>query len=111
MAIRSIINREKRKEDERSKSPKESLNTISNATISKEQELQEVKADGKVEGETTVPEVFDSSNYDSMVEMKKSADRQEEQHLVEVLSTFESLKFEDLCGLRFTEFYAITNLL
>ena len=89
MAIRSITNREKRKEDERSKSPKESSDTISNTTIPKEQELQDVKAGDKVGGETTFPEVFDSSRYDSMTEMKKSADMQEEQHLEEVLSTVE----------------------
>jgi hypothetical protein len=38
---------------------------------------------------TTIPEVFDSSKYDSMTEMKKSADMKEGGHLKEVLSSVE----------------------
>jgi hypothetical protein len=36
-----------------------------------------------------IPEVFDSSKYDSMKEMKESADTNEERHLEKVLSSVE----------------------
>jgi hypothetical protein len=65
MAIQSIADREKRREGEKSKTPKV---------------------------ETTITEVFDSSKYDSMVEMEKSAAIKEGEHPKEVLTSVEKEK-------------------
>jgi hypothetical protein len=84
MAIRSITNREKRKEED-----KESSDKVSNTIAAEVQESPKVKMGHNTEDTTTFTEVFDSSKYDSITEMKKSADIQEEEHLKEVSSGVE----------------------
>jgi hypothetical protein len=83
MAIRSIANREKHKKEEKGRTHKESSDKVSNTTV---KELQAAKMGSDAQDTTTFTEVFDSSKYDSMAEMKKSADVQEEEHSKEVLS-------------------------
>jgi hypothetical protein len=50
---------------------------------------QDEKTNRNNKDTTTIPEVFDSSKYDSMTEMKELADMKEEGHLKEVLSSVE----------------------
>ena len=88
MAIGGIANREKR-EEVKGKTPKESSDTIPKTTISNEQYPREVKTVGNTEGETTFTDVFDSSECDSMAEMKKSGGTQKEEHLKAVLASVE----------------------
>jgi hypothetical protein len=91
MAIRGIANREKRKEEkEKSQAPSpESLNSESRTRSTGRLEPQDDKTHQKSKDITTVPEVFDSSKYDSMTEMKESAYMKEGGHLKEVLSSVE----------------------
>jgi hypothetical protein len=91
MAIRSIADREKRREEEKSKTPKESSVKVSNPII-KEQASQKDKTGNDNKDETTITEVFDSSKYDSMVEMEKSAAIKEGEHPKEVLTSAEKEK-------------------
>jgi hypothetical protein len=91
MAIRSIADREKHREGEKSKTPKESSVKVSNPII-KEQASQKDKTGNDNKDETTFTEVFDSSKYDSMVKMEKSADIKEGEHLKEVLTSIEKEK-------------------
>lgn len=91
MAIRSIADREKRRGEEKSKTPKESSVKVSNPII-KEQASQKDKTSSDNKDETTFTEVFDSSKYDSMVELEKSADIKEGEHLEEVLTSVEKEK-------------------
>ncbi|MGI0001477.1 MAG: hypothetical protein ACRD42_00165 [Nitrososphaeraceae archaeon] len=85
MAIRSIADREKRK------TPKESSVKVSNP-IMKEQASQKDKTGNDNKDVTTFTEVFDSSKYDSMVEMEKSTAIKEGEHLKEVLTSVEKEK-------------------
>jgi hypothetical protein len=82
MAIRSITNREKHRKEEKGRTHKESSDKVSNTTV---KDSQAAKMGSDAQDMTTFTEVFDSSKYDSMAEMKKSADMQEE-NLKEVLS-------------------------
>jgi hypothetical protein len=91
MAIRSIADREKRREEEKSKTPKESSVKVSNPII-KEQASQKDNTGNDNKYETTITEVFDSSKYDSMVEMEKSAAIKEGEHPKEVLTSVEKEK-------------------
>jgi hypothetical protein len=91
MAIQSVADQEKRREGEKSKTPKESSVKVSNPNI-KEQVLQKDKTGNDNEDETTITEVFDSSKYDSMVEMEKSAAIKEREHPEEVLTSVEKEK-------------------
>jgi hypothetical protein len=91
MAIRSIADREKRRKEEKSKTAKESSVKVSNPTI-KEQAPQKNKTGSDNKDETTFTEVFDSSKYDSMAEMEKSADIKEGEHLKEMLTSIEKEK-------------------
>ena len=92
MAIRGINNREKKKykEEEKSKASSErSLELASSTNFNDKPILQDGKAHRDNKDTTTIPEVFDSSKYDSMAEMKRSADMEEGGHLNEVLSSVE----------------------
>ena len=91
MAIRSIADRENRRKEEKSKTPRESSVKVSNPII-KEQASQKEKTSNDNKDETTITEVFDSSKYDSMVKMEKSADIKEGEHLKEVLTSVEKEK-------------------
>lgn len=91
MAIRSIADREKRREEEKSKTPKESSVKVSNPII-KEQASQKDNTGNDNKYETTITEVFDSSKYDSMVEIEKSAAIKEGEHPKEVLTSVEKEK-------------------
>ena len=91
MAIRSIADREKRREEEKSKTPKESSVKVSNPIIN-EQASQKDKTGNDNKDETTITEVFDSSRYDSMVEIEKSAAVKEGEHPKEVLTSVEKEK-------------------
>src|SRR5215216_1527961 len=89
MAIRGIDSREKRKEEEeKSKASSEgSLNSESSSTDKSVPQDENIHHNSK--DTPTIPEVFDSSKYDSMTEMKESADMKEGGHLKEVLSSVE----------------------
>jgi hypothetical protein len=92
MAIRGIDNRErkKHKEEEKSKASSErSLDLASSTNFVDKSVPQDEKANRNSKDTTNIPEVFDSSKYDSMTEMKESADMKEEGHLKEVLSSVE----------------------
>jgi hypothetical protein len=90
MAIRGIANREKHKEDEKNKSPSErSLDLASGDNFKDKSVPQDEKTNHNSNDAATIPEVFDSSKYDSMTEMKESADMNEGGHLKEVLSSLE----------------------
>jgi hypothetical protein len=81
MAIRSIANQEKHVEEKKSRTHKESSDKASNTAI-KESQAAKMKSDAH--DTTTFTEVFDSSKYESMAEMKKLADIQEEPAITEV---------------------------
>jgi hypothetical protein len=102
MAIRSIADREKRREEEKSKTAKESSVKVSNPII-KEQASQKDKTGRDNKDETTFTEVFDSSRYDSMVKMEKSADIKEGEHLKEMLTSVEKEKPIDPTTTRVTK--------
>jgi hypothetical protein len=92
MAIRGIDNREKKKykEEEKNKASSErSLDLASSTNFTDKPTLQDEKIHRDNKDMTTIPEVFDSSKYDSMTEMKESADMKEGGHLKEVLSSVE----------------------
>jgi hypothetical protein len=92
MAIRGIDNREKekRREVEKSKASSErSLDLASSTNFTDKSVPQDEKTNRNSKDTTTIPEVFDSSKYDSMTEMKKSAAMKEGGHLKEVLSNVE----------------------
>ena len=92
MAIRGIDSREKKKhkEEEKSKAFSErSLDLASSTNFKDKSAPQEEKTNRNNKDTTTIPEVFDSSKYDSMTEMKESADMEEGGHLKEVLSSVE----------------------
>ena len=91
MAIQSIADREERREGEKSETPKESSVKVSNPIIN-EQASQKDKTGNDNKDETTITEVFDSSKYDSMVEMEKSAAIKEGEHPKEVLTSVEKEK-------------------
>jgi hypothetical protein len=100
MAIRGSIDREKKKqkgEEEKNKVPSvESSNLASNSNTNftdKSLQRDENTSHNNNKDTTAIPEVFDSSKYDSMKEMKESADMKEgEGHLKEVLSSVEKEK-------------------
>jgi hypothetical protein len=96
MAIRGIDNREKekRREVEKSKASSErSLDLASSTNFTDKSVPQDEKTNRNSKDTTTIPEVFDSSKYDSMTAMKESADMKEgEGHLKEVLSRVEKEK-------------------
>jgi hypothetical protein len=102
MAIRSIADREKRREREKSKTAKESSVKVSNPII-KEQASQKDKTGSDNKDETTFTEVFDSSKYDSMAEMEKSAEIKEGEHLKEMLTSVEKEKPIDPTTTRVTK--------
>jgi hypothetical protein len=81
MAIQSIADQEKHMKEKKSRTHKESSDKVSNTAI---KESQAAKMESEVQDTTTFTEVFDSSKYDSMAEMKKSADMQEEPAITEV---------------------------
>jgi hypothetical protein len=89
MAIRGIANGEKKKhkeEEEKSKASSErSLDLASSPNLRQDDD----NAHHNNKDATTIPEVFDSSKYNSMTEMKESADMKEGGHLKEVLSSVE----------------------
>jgi hypothetical protein len=91
MAIRGIANRAKKeqKEEKKNKAPSvESLDSASNTNPANKPSQQNENTLSNNSDTTTIPEVFDSSKYDSMTEMKESADMKEgEGHLKEVLSS------------------------
>ena len=92
MAIRGIDNRErkKHKEEDKSKASSErSLDLASSTNFADESMPQDEKTNRNNKDTTPIPEVFDSSKYDSMTEMKESADMKEGEHLKEVLSSVE----------------------
>jgi hypothetical protein len=92
MAIRGIDNRErkKHKEEDKSKASSErSLDLASSTNFADESVPQDEKTNRNNKDMTPIPEVFDSSKYDSMTEMKESADMEEGGHLKEVLSSVE----------------------
>jgi hypothetical protein len=92
MAIRGIDNRERKKykEDEKSKASSErSLDLASGTNFVDESMPQDEKINRNNKDTIPIPEVFDSSKYDSMTEMKESADMEEGGHLKEVLSSVE----------------------
>jgi hypothetical protein len=96
MAIRTIADREKRREGEKSKTPKETSVKVSDPIL-KEQASQKDKTGNDNKDETTFKEVFDSSKYDSMLEMQKSGAIKEGEHPKEVLT---SVKRKSLSILR-----------
>jgi hypothetical protein len=67
--------------EKKSRTHKESPDKVSDAAI---KELQAAKMESEAQDTTTFTEVFDSSKYNSMAEMKKSADMQEEPAITEV---------------------------
>jgi hypothetical protein len=81
MAIRSIANQEKHMKEKKSRTHKESSDKVSNTAM---KESQAAKMESEAQDTTTFTEIFDSSKYDSMTEMKKSADMQEEPAVSEV---------------------------
>jgi hypothetical protein len=90
MAIRGIDNREKKKykEEEKSKASSErSLDLTSSTNFVDKSAPQDEKTNRNSKDTTTISE--DSSKYDSMTEMKESADMKEGEHLKEVLSSVE----------------------
>jgi hypothetical protein len=92
MAIRGIDNRERKKhrEEDKSKASSErSLDLASSTNFTDESVLQDEKTNRNNKDTTSIPEVFDSSKYDSMTAMKESADMEEGGHLKEVLSSIE----------------------
>jgi hypothetical protein len=96
MAIRGIDNRvkKKHKEEEKSKASSErSLDLASSTNFVDKPVPHDEKTNRNNKDTTTISEVFDSSKYDSMTEMKESADMKEgEGHLKEVLSSVEKEK-------------------
>jgi hypothetical protein len=93
MAIRGIDNREKQKrkeEEENSKASSErSLDLASSINLMDKSVPQDEKTNRNSKDPTIIPEVFDSSKYDSMTEMKESSDKKEGVHLKEVFSSVE----------------------
>lgn len=92
MAIRGIDNREKKKHKEENKSiasSEKSIDLASSTNFTDKSAPQDEKTYRNGKDTTTIPEVLDSSKYDSMEEMKKSADMKEGGHLKEVLSSVE----------------------
>jgi hypothetical protein len=92
MAIRGIDNREreKHKEEEKSKASSESSFDLASSTnFAGESVPQNEKTSHNNKDTIPIPEVFDSSKYDSMTAMKESADMEEGGHLKEVLSSVE----------------------
>ena len=96
MAIRGIANRAKKeqKEEKKNKAPTvESLDSASNTNPANKPSQQNENTLSNNSDTTTIPEVFDSSKYDSMTAMKESADMKEGGgHLKEVLSSVEKEK-------------------
>jgi hypothetical protein len=86
MAIRSIADRERRREEKKSKTPKEFSVNVSNP-IKRDQASQKEKTGGDNKNETTFTEVFDSSKYDSMVKMEKSAEITEKEKPIDPTTT------------------------
>jgi hypothetical protein len=83
MAIRGIDNREKKKhkeEEKRKASSERSLDLDSSTNFMDKPTLQDEKTHRDNKRTTTIPEVFDSSRYDSMTEMKELADMKEGGH-------------------------------
>jgi hypothetical protein len=92
MAIRGIDNREKKKHKEENKSiasSEKSIDLASSTNFTDKSAPQDEKTNPNGKDTPTIPEVFDSSKYDSMTEMKKSANMKEGGHLKEVLSSVE----------------------
>jgi hypothetical protein len=92
MAIRGIDNRERKKykEEEKSKASSESSLDLASGTNFVDKSVpQDEKTHHGNKDTTTIPEIFDSSKYDSMTEMKESADMKGGGHLKEVLSSVE----------------------
>ena len=91
MAIRGINNPEKkkRKEENKSTASEKSIDLASSTNFTDKSAPQDEKTNCNSKDTTTIPEVFDSSKYDSMTEMKESADMEEGGHLKEVLSSVE----------------------
>lgn len=93
MAIRSISTREKRKEEEKKSKSSERIldsapSTTTNLTdkpLSQDTNAHQNSKDAKI-----IPEVFDSSKYNSMKEMNELASVEEEGRLKEVLSSVEN---------------------
>lgn len=91
MAIRSITNRAKKEQKEEKKNKAPSVESLANPAHKPSQQSENTLSNNSYT--TTIPEVFDSSKYDSMTEMKESADMKEgEGHLKEVLSSVEKEK-------------------
>jgi hypothetical protein len=93
MALRGIIDKEKKKQkdEEKKKAPSvQSSDLVSNSNTNFEnKQSQRDNARGNNKDTTSIPEVFDSSKYDSMAKMKESFDMKGGGHLKEVLSSIE----------------------
>jgi hypothetical protein len=93
MAIRSISSREKRKEEEKkSKSSERTLGSTPSTTtnFTDKPMSQDTNANQNSKDAKIIPEVFDSSKYNSMKEMNESANVEEGGRLKEVLSSVEN---------------------
>jgi hypothetical protein len=90
MAIRGIATREKRKEEEKkSKSSERTLDSAPSINFTDKPVTQDENVHQNSKNATTIPEVFDSSKYESMKDMNESANVKEGGHLKEVLSSVE----------------------
>ena len=93
MALRSISTREKRKEEEKkSKSSERILGSAPSTTTNLLDKplSQDTNAHQNSKNAKIIPEVFDSSKYNSMKEMNESASVEEEGRLKKVLSSVEN---------------------
>ena len=89
MAIRGIINKNRQEEEKNKVTDRGFTNSISNTNVIN-QPTQEVEKKTATATDTTgVTEIFDSSKYDSITEIKESANIKEEGHLKDVLSNVE----------------------
>ena len=91
MAIRGIVNRDRRKveEGENSNSSERSLVLPLSTNFTDKPVPQDENARHNSKDAITIPEVFDSSKYNSMTEMNELANMKEGDHLKEVLSNVE----------------------
>jgi hypothetical protein len=90
MTPNAIGYNKKEEEAKTSENNQGSLVSSSNVTTQPSKEEQKIIAMATETNATTdIPEVFDSSRYNAITEMKESANMKEEEHLKEVLSSVE----------------------
>lgn len=92
MTPNAISDNKKEKEEKAKTSENNQGNLVSSSNLAtqpskEEQKITAVATD--TDTTTGIPEVFDSSRYNAMAEMKESANMKEEEHLKEVLSSVE----------------------